>query len=57
VPRVAIKKKKDADAIYAQPRKGFLPPSQETVEMTNALVPLYGVTGKSVAAILARRKR
>jgi hypothetical protein len=55
VPRVAIRMKRAADATYAQPRKGFLPPIQETVETTNDLVPLYGMTGKSAVARLARR--
>lgn len=51
VPRMAMRMKRAADATYAQPRNGFLPPIHETVEMTKDFVPLYGRTGKSTAEI------
>lgn len=47
VPAMASKMKTLAAATYAQPRKGFFPPIQDTVEITTDLVPLYGSTGKS----------
>lgn len=47
---MARRTKTPAEATYAQPRKGFFPPIHETVVMTKDLVPLYGKTGKSVAA-------
>ena len=47
VPRTASKTKTAADATYAHPKKGFLPPIQDTVDITKDLVPLYGRTGKS----------
>lgn len=47
VPAMANRTKTAAVATYAQPKNGFLPPIQETVEMTIDLVPLYGRTGKS----------
>ena len=47
VPKMARRTKSAAVATYAHPRKGFFPPIQETVEMTNDFVPEYGRTGKS----------
>ena len=44
---MASKMNTAAAATYAQPRKGFFPPIQETVEITTDFVPLYGSTGKS----------
>jgi len=46
VPRMARRTNTLAAATYAHPRKGFLPPIHETVEMTKDFVPLYGRTGK-----------
>jgi hypothetical protein len=40
VPRMARSTNIPAAATYAQPRKGFFPPIQETVEMTKDFVPL-----------------
>jgi hypothetical protein len=40
VPSTAKSTKTAAAATYAQPRKGFFPPIQETVEMTTDFVPL-----------------
>jgi len=40
VPRMAMRIKSADEATYAQPRKGFLPPIQDTVEMTKDFVPL-----------------
>ena len=51
VPAMARITKRAADATYAQPRKGFLPPIHDTVEITMLFVPLYGFTGKSGAPI------
>jgi hypothetical protein len=34
-----------AAATYAQPRKGFLPPIHDTVDITIDLVPEYDLTG------------
>ena len=45
VPAMARRTKRAADATYAQPRKGFLPPIHETVEITIDFVPWYGNTG------------
>lgn len=43
---MASKMNTAAAATYAQPRNGFFPPIQETVEITTDFVPLYGSTGK-----------
>jgi hypothetical protein len=51
VPRIANATNKAAEATYAHPRKGFLPPIQDTVEITIDFVPLYDLTGKSKAEI------
>jgi len=40
VPRIARRTNIAAAVIYAQPKKGFFPPIQETVEITNDFVPL-----------------
>ena len=40
VPKIARRTNTLAAATYAQPRKGFFPPIQETVEITNDFVPL-----------------
>jgi hypothetical protein len=45
VPATASATKSAEAATYAQPRNGFLPPIQETVEMTIDFVPEYGFTG------------
>lgn len=39
VPAIAIKKKVAEVATYNQPRKGFFPPTQDTVEITMDFVP------------------
>lgn len=49
VPTIASNMNTPAAATYAQPRKGFFPPIQETVEITTDFVPLYGRTGKSTS--------
>ena len=45
VPAMARATKSAAVATYAHPRKGFLPPIHDTVEMTTDFVPWYGLTG------------
>ena len=55
VPRIAKATNRDAAATYAQPKKGFLPPIHETVEMTIALCPLYERTGKSKKKVMSMR--
>lgn len=40
VPAMASNMNTPAAATYAQPRKGFFPPIQETVEITTDFVPL-----------------
>ena len=47
MPAMASNMNTPAAATYAQPKKGFFPPIQETVEITRDFVPLYGSTGKS----------
>jgi len=37
--------KSEAAATYAHPRKGFLPPIHDTVDITIDLVPEYDLTG------------
>lgn len=39
VPAIAIKRKVAEVATYNQPRKGFFPPTQATVEITTDFVP------------------
>jgi hypothetical protein len=40
VPAMASNMNTPAAATYAQPRKGFFPPIQETVDITTDFVPL-----------------